>query len=89
MLHYRCATLTFALFRLVIILTCDLCSFELVHTWYGFLFERSEFLIATCEKKKTDRLCGCVCVCGCTANLGFSVRSANRIRPKDGIPLPD
>ena len=27
------------------------------------LFERSEFLIATCEKKKTDRLCGCVCVC--------------------------
>ena len=26
------------------------------------LFERSEFLIATCEKKKTDRLCGCVCV---------------------------
>ena len=27
-----------------------------------FLFERSEFLIATCEKKKTDRLCGCVCV---------------------------
>ena len=53
------------------------------------LFERSEFLIATCEKKKPDRLCGCVCVCGCTANLGFSVRSANRIRPKDGIPLPD
>ena len=52
------------------------------------LFERSEFLIAPCEKKKTDRLCG-VCVCGCTANLGFSVRSANRIRPKDGIPLPD
>ena len=29
------------------------------------LFERSEFLIATCEKKKTDRLC----VCGCSANL--------------------
>ena len=27
-----------------------------------FLFERSEFLITTCEKKKTDRLCGCVCV---------------------------
>ena len=22
-----------------------------------FLFERSEFLIATCKKKKTDRLC--------------------------------
>ena len=41
------------------------------------------------REKKNDRLCGCVCVCGCTANLGFSVRSANRIRPKDGIPLPD
>ena len=27
------------------------------------LFERSEFLIATCGKKKTDLLCGCVCVC--------------------------
>ena len=24
------------------------------------LFERSEFLIATCKKKKTDRLCVCV-----------------------------
>ena len=35
------------------------------------LFERSEFLIATCKKKKTDRVCGCLC--GCTANLGFSV----------------
>ena len=34
-------------------------------------------------------VCVDVCVCGCTANLGFSVRSANRIRPKDGIPLPD
>ena len=45
------------------------------------LFERSEFLIATCKKKKTD------CVCGCSANLGFSVSSANRIRPKHGIPL--
>ena len=31
-----------------------------VNAW--ILFERSEFLIATCEKKKTDRLCGCVCV---------------------------
>ena len=31
-------------------------------TWYTiFLFERSEFLIATCEKKKTDSLCVCVC----------------------------
>ena len=35
------------------------------------LFERSEFLIATCKKKKTDRLC--VCLSGCSANLGFSV----------------
>ena len=25
----------------------------------GILFERSEFLIATCKKKKTDRLCVC------------------------------
>ena len=32
-----------------------------------FLFERSEFLIATCKKKKTDRLCVC------SAELGFSV----------------
>ena len=24
----------------------------------------------------------------CSANLGFSVRSANRIRPKNGIPMP-
>ena len=45
------------------------------------LFERSEFLFATCKKKKTDGLCVC------SANLGFSVRSANRIRPKHGIPL--
>ena len=45
------------------------------------LFERSEFLIATCKKKKTDSLCVC------SANLGFSVRSANRIRRKHGIPL--
>ena len=34
-----------------------------------FLFERSEFLIATSKKKK---LTVCVDVCGCTANLGFS-----------------
>ena len=26
------------------------------------LFERGEFLIATCKKKKTDRLCGCLYV---------------------------
>ena len=47
-------------------------------------FERSEFLIATCKKIKTDRLS----VSGCSVNLGFSVRSANRIRPKHGISLP-
>ena len=35
------------------------------------------------EKKKLT-----VCVSGCSVNLGFSVRSANRIRPKHGIPLP-
>ena len=34
----------------------------------SFLFERSEFLIATCEKKKLT-VCVDVCVCGCTANL--------------------
>ena len=27
-------------------------------------------------------------VCVCSTNLGFSVRSANRIRPKNGIPMP-
>ena len=32
------------------------------HQTFFSLFERSEFLIATCDKKKTDRLCGCVCV---------------------------
>ena len=37
-------------------------------TW-TLLFERSEFLIATFKKKKTDSLC----VCGCSSNLGFSV----------------
>ena len=48
-------------------------SFLLEFTYFIFLFlfERSEFLIATCKKKKTDRLCGCVS--GCSANLGFSV----------------
>ena len=51
------------------------------HNTSFFLFERSEFLIATCKKKKTDSLCVC------SANLGFSVKSANRIRPKHGIPL--
>ena len=53
-----------------------------ISNWSVFvLFERSEFLIATCKKKKSDSLCVC------SANLGFSVRSANRIRPKHGIPL--
>ena len=33
------------------------------------LFERSEFLIATCKKIKTDRLCLC------SAELGFSVEN--------------
>ena len=33
-----------------------------------YLFERSEFLSATCKKKKLT-----VCVCGCSASLGFSV----------------
>ena len=46
-----------------------------------FLFERSEFLIDTSQKKN-------LCVCVCSANLGFSDRSANRIRPKNGIPTP-
>ena len=31
---------------------------EVIYTWY-ILFERSEFLIATCKKKKTDRLSVC------------------------------
>ena len=34
---------------------------------YHLLFERSEFLIATCEKKKLT-VCVCVCVCVCLAN---------------------
>ena len=57
-----------------------------VSFFFLVFFERSEFLIATSKKKKTDRLC--VWMSGCSANLGFSVRSANRIRPKHGIPLP-
>ena len=31
----------------------------LLYTYVVFLFERSEFLIATCKKKKTDRLDVC------------------------------
>ena len=34
--------------------------------------------------KKTFVLCAC---CVCSTNLGFSIRSANRIRSKHGIPL--
>ena len=29
-----------------------------------------------------------VCVCVCSTNIGFSVTSANGIRPNHGIPLP-
>ena len=36
-----------------------------------YLFERSEFLIATSKTKKSVR------VCGCSANLGFSVENTN------------
>ena len=46
------------------------------------LFERSEFLIDTSQKKKSAR------VHACLTSLGFSIRSANRIWPKHGIPLP-
>ena len=35
-------------------------------------------------KKKNPSVCGCVC----STNLGFSVTSANGIRPNHGIPLP-
>ena len=47
------------------------------------LFERSEFLIDASQKKNPS-VCGCVC----STNLGFSVTSANGIRPNHGIPLP-
>ena len=47
---------------------------------FQILFQRSEFLIATCKKKKTDRLSGCVSGCSdnllvlvCKNCLGFSV----------------
>ena len=59
-------------------------------TAWGYLsklFERSEFLIDTSQKKSL-RVCLCARVHACSTNLGFSVRSANRIRPKHGIPLP-
>ena len=49
--------------------TCSFCLCHLYPTpfrnYFVFLFERSEFLIATCEKKK---LTVCVCVCVCSAN---------------------
>ena len=51
------------------------------------LFERSEFPIDT-SKKKSLRVCPCARVHRCSTNLGFSVGSANRLRPKHGIPLP-
>ena len=35
-------------------------------------------------KKKNPSVCGCVC----STSLGFSVTSANGIRPNHGIPLP-
>ena len=54
----------------------------------SFLFERSEFLIDTYKKK----VCACARVPACRVhvcnNIGFSVGSANRLRPKHGIPLP-
>ena len=52
-------------------------------TAWGYLsklFERSEFLIDTSQKKSL-RVCLCARVHACSTNLGFSVRSANRIRP--------
>ena len=51
------------------------------------LFERSEFLIDT-SPKNILRVCPCARVHACSTNLGFSVGSANRLRPKQGIPLP-
>ena len=39
----------------------------------------ARFPIDTSQKKSS---------CVCSTNLGFSVRSANRIRPKNGIPMP-
>ena len=34
----------------------SMCFFAFAFYFFPFLFERSEFLIATCKKKKTDRL---------------------------------
>ena len=46
-----------------------------------YLFKRSEFLIDTSRKKIRP------CVGVCSTNLGFSVPSANGVRPNHGIPL--
>ena len=48
------------------------------------LFERSEFLIDTSQ----NEIRPCARVSLCSTNLGFSVTSANGIRPNHGIPLP-
>ena len=77
--HMKCKERTANEFADVCLTTVD----------YSFdsLFERSEFLIDTSQKKSL-RVCLCARVHACSTNLGFSVRSANRIRPKHGIPLP-
>ena len=43
----------------------------------------ASFKLLHARKKKLT-----VFLSGCSVNLGFSGRSANRIRPKHGIPLP-
>ena len=62
------------------------CGFVVLNGEFLLLFERSEFLIATCKKKKTDRLS--VCLSGCSDNLlvlvwknclGFSVGTSERL----------
>ena len=54
---------------------------------------RQEFLLTTSTIIRAKRVSNCyiqekknVRLCRCSTNLGFSVRSANRIRPKHGIP---
>ena len=46
---------------------------------FNYYSSEARFLIDTSQKKSA---------CVCSTNLGFSVRSANRIRPKNGIPMP-
>ena len=62
-------------------------SFELqyfkAHILHSTLFERSEFLIDTGTSPQKNPS-----VCVCSTNLGFSVTSANGIRPNHGIPPP-